>query len=733
MLRALPLVQHFCGKLVSLNHASSRRRQQLFQIESFPEIHNSTPMKRFFPILLLLVLAATLSTAQSGGTSIDQHVDRLSRKLDRLAVKLESKIETAAVRIEGESERLADKADEVSVQLEDKWDSDWSVRLEKLGKNLDIRPCPEVAYLGIESHEVSFEKAQKLGFENHFGSYVSKVLAESSAQKAGLQAFDYIYGVNDQRTSDNQNLSDILEDFEVGDEVTLHLIRKGEKMSVTVKLGDYDYDLGENEEVHPFLGVSPSDNEADDLSGVAVDVVEKSTAEEMGLKVGDVLTSINGYPVLDWEDVTTAIQNTRPGDAIEVSFLRDEKPLSAKGTIKSYQDVYPEDESGNWNLNIDWDEMGNVQIATGDDWEQGEEQDENRAFIGIYTEMISQEKAKKLGFDNPFGAYITGIISNSGAEKAGLKPFDYIFGFDEYRVGEEQNLGVITKKFKPGQMATVHYFRQGKAAKASLTFTRPYKVEKPVLNSCEDPFLGVNLIEDPIEAGIVVKPVGNSTATDLGLQEGDILTHINGYKMVDWQDVATAVDLMNPGEAISVNFIRGDKQMRASKPIKSYAQTKNCADCDCGGKASVVVATVPGVSNGRGWPSTTIAASPTPRVNVGSVKTNIENLTGSESNSLKNKGVQISETSNLKVENLQVSPNASTGLFDLNFNLNSKGNTAVRIFNPAGRMLYEYDLGSFNGKFSDSVDISQNGIGSYFLEINQDGKVFTKKITLSKN
>jgi hypothetical protein len=173
--------------------------------------------------------------------------------------------------------------------------------------------------------------------------------------------------------------------------------------------------------------------------------------------------------------------------------------------------------------------------------------------------------------------------------------------------------------------------------------------------------------------------------------------------------------------------------MKATKPIKSYAQSKNCADCDCGGKASVVVATVPGTGSGRGWPSTSATAPPTPRVNVGSVKSSIENLSANESNALKSKGVQISETSNLKVDNLQIAPNASTGLFDLTFNLTSKGNTSVRIYNPAGRMLYEYELGNFNGKFSDSVDISQNGIGNYFLEINQDGKVFTRKISLAKN
>ncbi|MBK8567361.1 MAG: PDZ domain-containing protein [Saprospiraceae bacterium] len=185
--------------------------------------------------------------------------------------------------------------------------------------------------------------------------------------------------------------------------------------------------------------------------------------------------------MLDWDDVTTAIQNTKPGQAIEVNFKREDRELTAKGTLKAYEEAYPKGKNNDWNLNIDWDETGKADIVIGDNWGndwQMDEQDENRAFIGIYTEMISKEKATKLGFDNPFGTYVTGIIPNSGADKAGLKPFDYIYGFDEYRAGDQQNLGLVLKKYKPGDQATVHFVRKGKKATASLTFTKPMKEKK---------------------------------------------------------------------------------------------------------------------------------------------------------------------------------------------------------------------------------------------------------------
>jgi S1-C subfamily serine protease len=676
-----------------------------------------------------LLLLNFLSAQSSGGTNIDRSLEHLSEKLERTAERIEAKAETTAEVWERRADRFAE-------QIENKWDKDWSVRLDGFGRNIAYSTCPEIAYLGIQTMEVSTEKAKKLGFENRYGSYVSKVMAKSTAATAGLQAFDYIYGVDEQRSSNNQGLTDMLEDFEAGDEITLHFVRKGQKMSAKVKLAettDYEFDEAENE--RPFLGVSPSDDgNEEELDGVSVEVVEKSTAEEMGLKVGDVITAINGYPVLDWDDVSTAVQNTKPGDAIEVNFKRDEKELSGKGTIKSYEELYPNDGQGNWNLDVDWDQMGNVAIAQGDDWEQDEEQDENRAFIGIYTEMISKDKAKKLGYENPYGNFVSGVIPNSGADKAGLKPFDYIYGFDEYRVGEDQHLGNITKKFKPGEKATVHFVRSGKKSSVPLTFTKPFQAEKNEMDRCEDPFLGINQINEDDEDvdGVAISPVKGSTAMELGMREGDVITHINGYQMVDWQDISTAIGLVKPGETINVEFLRDGKAIKASKPIKSHAQTKNCADCDCGERESVVIATSPGNFKLK-FNNEHLATTPTPRMNIDLAKVDLGNVSTDESNALSSKGIQLPAASTLAVETVRLSPNPSNGLFNLDFNLPTSGNTLVRIYNLTGRVLYEYDLGSFSGKFNDSVDISQNGAGSYFLEISQSGKIFTKKIALSRN
>lgn len=688
-------------------------------------------MKKTFSFAIFTLALLPLLTAQSGGgTSFDRRIERFEERAEQFAEEMEVKAETLGERWEQRAERWETRAEQMAENMEDRWENSWSAKLG-FARNTSISACPEISFLGIETHEVSIEKAKKLGFENRYGSYVSRVMAKSAAESAGLQAFDYIYGVDEQRTSDNQSLSEILEDYGTGDEVTLYFVRKGQKMSTKVKLANTEYGEVEGEEQRPFLGVSPTEDD-EDLDGVAVEIVEKSTAEEMGLIVGDVITSINGFRMLDWDDVTTAIQNTKPGQTIDVNFQRGDRELTAKGTIKAYEELYPEGEKGNWNLDIDWDKMGNVSVITGDNWDdQVDEQDENRAFLGIYTDMISKEKADKLGFDNPFGTYITGIIPGSGAEKAGLKPFDYIYGFDEYRAGESQHLGVILKKFKPGEKATVHFIRKGKLSTASIVFTKPFKADKLEMDDCEDSFLGINQKPSDDDDGVSISPVKNSTAMDMGLKDGDVITQINGYPMLDWQDITTAIGMLKPGDNISVDYLRGGQTMKGSKAIKSVSQTKNCPNCDCGGN-EVAIATTPSSSIWSGW-NNNADKTATPRMDLREAKIALGNIATDETSLLRSKGVQLTENSSLAVENLKLTPNTTTGLFSLDFNLPTSGNTIVRIYNLSGRELYEYDMGSFTGKFTDNVDISQNGPGNYFIEIRQGAKVFTKKITLSKD
>ncbi|WP_337392324.1 Do family serine endopeptidase [Prevotella sp.] len=66
-------------------------------------------------------------------------------------------------------------------------------------------------------------------------------------------------------------------------------------------------------------------------------VLEESSAEEAGLKVGDVITAIDGKEMNKMADLQEYLAKKRPGDKVSVSYLRDKKKASKTMTLKNEQ------------------------------------------------------------------------------------------------------------------------------------------------------------------------------------------------------------------------------------------------------------------------------------------------------------------------------------------------------------------------------------------------------------
>ena len=554
------------------------------------------------------------------------------------------------------------------------------------------------AYLGVKTNQISKNKAKILGFDNPHGSYISKVIGNTAAEKAGLQAFDYIIAINDQELSRDRKLGNILRKYDAGEEVSVHFYRQGKKMQKMVKLGsrgDRDYDSDEDEE-EAFLGINKhKDNKNNDL-GVKVNIINHSTAHEMGLMNGDLITHINGTKMVDWSDINTAINNLKPGEPITVNYQRAGNEFKKVGTIRSYKETN----------------------------EIREEKKRNKAFLGINYSTLSKAKAKKLGFDNPYGSYVTSVIKNTAAEKAGVQAFDYIYGIDEYRAGESQSLGTILSKYSAGDEAELHLIRKSQIEKLAVTFGRKSDKKSSNRDKCDDPFFGIQKSHKaPAENGIRVTIVKNSTAKELGLQNGDVIKKINGYKMVDWDDISAAINQLQVGDDITVDYERNGQAMKGTKPIKSYCDTKgkNQLNFDQNWDFSF------------NWDDDDDRPRRAEMRDISGIEVEMQDMSKEELEQMRNQhGVEMPTVNNLKIEALQLYPNPNEGLFNLSFELPEREETLIRIYNEQARAIYEYELGEFSGDFSDQVDISQNGTGTYFLEIRQGKKAMTQKIILKK-
>ena len=66
--------------------------------------------------------------------------------------------------------------------------------------------------------------------------------------------------------------------------------------------------------------------------------------------------------------------------------------------------------------------------------------------------------------------------------------------------------------------------------------------------------------------------------------------------------------------------------------------------------------------------------------------------------------------------------------FQLSFNNEVKGKTAIKVYDTTGRVVYEEDLGDFEGEYSNTITLPNQSTGIYILNIIQDGVSSVQKV-----
>lgn len=85
----------------------------------------------------------------------------------------------------------------------------------------------------------------------------------------------------------------------------------------------------------------------------------------------------------------------------------------------------------------------------------------------------------------------------------------------------------------------------------------------------------------------------------------------------------------------------------------------------------------------------------------------------------------------LQIDDLKFSPNPNNGKFDVKFTTkNKKEPLSVKIFDIQGKEVYSETINKFSGKYSKNIDISENGKGTYILQILQGNKSKTNKVLI---
>ena len=80
---------------------------------------------------------------------------------------------------------------------------------------------------------------------------------------------------------------------------------------------------------------------------------------------------------------------------------------------------------------------------------------------------------------------------------------------------------------------------------------------------------------------------------------------------------------------------------------------------------------------------------------------------------------------------LTVSPNPTTGLFNINVNLPENEEVAISVYNSVGQEIVNVARGEINNA-TYAVDLTNNANGIYYVKMNLNGTVLTKKVVLNR-
>lgn len=151
--------------------------------------------------------------------------------------------------------------------------------------------------LGIMGTELNSELAKAMKVDAQRGAFVSQVMPNSSAAKAGIKAGDVITSLNGKPISSFAALRAEVGSMPIGSKVTLGLLREGKPVNVSLELQQSSQNQVDSSTIFSGIEGAEMSNKGADKGVVVNNVQANSPAARIGLKKGDVIMGANQQPV----------------------------------------------------------------------------------------------------------------------------------------------------------------------------------------------------------------------------------------------------------------------------------------------------------------------------------------------------------------------------------------------------------------------------------------------------
>jgi len=184
-------------------------------------------------------------------------------------------------------------------------------------------------------------------------------------------------------------------------------------------------------------------------SGVTIaNVIPGTPAESAGLKVGDTITSVDGKPVKNGDELVSDIAGRKPGGKLAVGFVRNGKKQETTVTVADRAKLF----------------AGRL----GEEEETGEEATPKPSKLGLSVHALTNEMADRLDIPAGKGVIVQDVKPGSFADDVGLARGDIILEINKQPVDSEEAFNRASSGLKSGQ-DVVFLVRQRGAGKGAGT------------------------------------------------------------------------------------------------------------------------------------------------------------------------------------------------------------------------------------------------------------------------
>jgi S1-C subfamily serine protease len=453
-----------------------------------------------------------------------------------------------------------------------------------------------------------------------------------------------------------------------------------------------------------YLGISAKDND-EDVKGSPVKVSKNKSAARAGLKSGDIITRLDDTDIDDFEDISDFMDETKPGQVVKVTFLRNGTSTTVDVTLGSNYDFT--------NYDMEWSNNS------------------NKGFLGVSPK----------GNDDEIKGAPVDIIKNSAAEKAGMRNGDIIVRLDDVSIDDFDDIGDFMDNTAAGQAIKVTFQRKNETdLTVNVTLGREQSWDwnnndfSNVSVRSKSACLGVytddsEIVEETndngrrtrieIRGAQITDFTSNSAAKEKGLQKEDVIISIGGSDILGSDELWDEIAAYKPGDSVAVKYIRSGKTQSETVVLRA---------CESDRKEVTIFS---GDENGNGSERQfyTWNWGEQQDRNLRERRT-ITILKDAPSGDASAPQIQPEKARSLELRNFKAFPNPTQSSITIEFSA-PEVPTAVSLFDMSGRELFREEMNAFPGNYNQQFDLTAYAKGTLVVRVQQGDKVFTEQVVVN--